>query len=155
MDFELRLRLADQGSSSGSFIRAHNPSLNRNWGDTVQPSTRSRPWDKGGGGDADLPTKFFRSFGPQFGPKIRGRLPPLDPPLQPSSKLYQTDQVTDHKLWYVQSTVNKAQSYGAKCSEFFSLSNKYLQCFKFKLPWVGKKVASGPKKLDSSFFLQL
>ena len=52
----------------------------------------------GGGGDAGLPTKFFRSFGPQFHPKIRGGLPPLDPPLQPSSKLDQTDQVTDHKL---------------------------------------------------------
>ena len=40
-------------------------------------------------------------------------------------------------------------------AQIFSLSDKYLQCFKIKLPWVGKKVASGPKKLDSSFFLQL
>ena len=53
---------------------------------------------RGEGGDG-LPTKFFRAFGPQFGPKIReGAGPPWDPPLQPSSKLDQTDQVTDHMI---------------------------------------------------------
>ena len=90
----------------------------------TQPSARYRHWDKGRG--AVSQQNFFRSFGPQFGPKIRGGLPPLDPPLQPSSKLDQTDQITDHKLWYVQSTVNKAQSYGAKCSDLFlSVINIY------------------------------
>ena len=50
-----------------------------------------------GGGEGSLPTKLFWSFWPQFGPKIRGGgWPPLDPPLQPSSKLDQTSQVTDH-----------------------------------------------------------
>lgn len=90
----------------------------------TQRSARYRHWDKGRG--AVSQQNFFRSFVPQFGPKIRGRLPPLDPPLQPSSKQDQTDQVTDHKLWYVQSTVNKDQSYGAKCSDLFlSVINIY------------------------------
>ena len=34
------------------------------------PDLEIKGW--GGGGDAGLPTKFFRSLRPQFGPKIRG-----------------------------------------------------------------------------------